>query len=383
MEGRTLPTRIVYVVDNISFRGGERTFLQLVSGLPRSRYEVAVACSPGGPFVERLHDLGVPVIAAEMRQRRRLDTVLSLAREFRRRGPHIVHTQGRGDPFGRVAARLARVPAVVSTAAAIGGRYRVEERWRRTLYRLIDFTTDRLVDRFIVVNRGAVDVLAGRHRVPPARIAVIPNGVEIERFDPGRVTRGAWRHRLGVPEDGFLIGGLGRLTWEKGFPDLIKAVASIQSPDVWLVIAGDGPDWEELRAQARALDVSARVLLPGFIDDVPGWLADLDLFVLPSHQEGHPVALLEAMAMALPVVATDIPGVGDTVTDGVDGHVVPAADPAVLAEAIKRVGSDPEGAGRLGRNARKKVEREFTARGMVRRTAALYEGLLAEKGLNA
>ena len=137
-EARSGPTRIVYVVDNISFRGGERTFLQLVQGLARSRYELAVACSPGGVFVEQLQDLGVPVIAAEMRKRRRLDTVLALAREFRRRRPHIVHTQGRGDPFGRLSARLARVPAVVSTTAMISTRYDVEERWRRIMYRAID-----------------------------------------------------------------------------------------------------------------------------------------------------------------------------------------------------------------------------------------------------
>ncbi len=177
-------TRVVYVVDNISFRGGERTFLQLVSGLPRSRYDVAVACSPGGVFVERLHDLGVPVIAAEMRQRRRFDTVLGLAREFRRRRPQIVHTQGRGDPFGRMAARLARVPGLVSTTAAIVARYEVQERWRRLLYRSIDRVTDPLVDRFIVVNRASVNALTQRHRIPASRIAVIPNGHTLFRTVP-------------------------------------------------------------------------------------------------------------------------------------------------------------------------------------------------------
>ncbi|UCC72979.1 MAG: glycosyltransferase [Gemmatimonadota bacterium] len=380
-DSRAGLTRIVYVVDNISFRGGERTFLQLASGLPRSRYEVTVACSPGGVLVERLHDLGVPVIAAEMRRRHRLDTVLALAREFRRRRPHIVHTQGRGDPFGRVASRLARVPAVVSTSAAIAARYTATEPWRKALYRLIDFTTDRLVDRYIVVDRRSVEVLVDRHGIPASRVVVIPNGIELERFDPAHAVRGAWRKRLRVSEGAFLIGGLGRLTWEKGFADLIRAFASIESSDIWLVIAGDGPEWEELRALARALDVSSRVLLPGFVEDVPGLLADLDLFVLSSHQEGHPLAVLEAMAMGLPVVATDIAGVGETITDGVDGTLVPPGDVAALAEAIKAVGRDPEAASRMGRHARKKVAREYTAERMVRRTAVLYEGLLAEKGL--
>jgi glycosyltransferase involved in cell wall biosynthesis len=380
-EAKARPTRIVYVVDNISFRGGERTFLQLAMGLPRGRYELAVACSPGGVFVERLQDLGVPVIAAEMRKRRRLDTVLALAREFRRRRPHIVHTQGRGDPFGRLAARFAGVPAVVSTTAMISSRYDVEERWRRVLYRAIDFTTDRLVDRYIVVNRASVDALTDRHRVPRSRIAVIPNGIELERYDPVEARRSAWRERLGVPKDATLVGGVGRLTAQKGFDDLIRAFAAIDRPDAWLVIAGDGPDWEELREMARMFDVSSRVLIPGFVEDIPGLLADLDLFVLSSRQEGHPMVMLEAMAMAVPIVATDIPGIDDTLTDGVEGRLVPPGDVAALADSMGVLINDPGTAARLGRNARKKVEREYTVERMVRRTAILYDGLLAEKGL--
>ncbi|UCC84167.1 MAG: glycosyltransferase [Gemmatimonadota bacterium] len=380
-EAKEGPTRIVYVVDNISFRGGERTFLQLAMGLPRSRYELAVACSPGGVLVERLQDLGVPVIAAEMRKRRRLDTVLGLAREFKRRRPHIVHTQGRGDPFGRLAAWLAGVPAVVSTTAMISTRYEVEERWRRALYRAIDFTTDRLVDRYIVVNRASVDALTARHGVPRSRVVVIPNGIELDRYDPVDTRGGAWRERLGVPADAILLGGVGRLTAQKGFDDLIRAFAAIARPDVWLVIAGDGPDWEELREMARMFDVSGRVLLPGFVEDVPGLLAALDLFVLSSRQEGHPMVMLEAMATAVPVAATDIPGVADTITDGVEGRLVPSGDVAALANAIVTLIDDPVMAARLGRNARKKIERDYTVERMVRRTAVLYDGLLAEKGL--
>lgn len=374
-------TRVVYVVDNISFRGGERTFLQLVSGLPRSRFDVAVACSPGGVFVERLHDLGVPVIAAEMRQRRRLDTVLDLAREFRRRRPHIVHTQGRGDPFGRLAARLARVPGLVSTTAAIAARYEVQERWRRMLYRGIDRLTDPLVDRFIVVNRASVNALTNRHRIPASKIAVIPNGVEIERYDPGRVARGAWRASHGVPDDALLIGGIGRLSWEKGFEDLMKALAALDDPDVYLVLAGEGPEWGDLRTLATGLEVAQRVIFAGFVEDVPGLLADLDLFVLSSLREGHPMVLLEAMAMGTPVVATDIAGVGDTITEGVDGRLVSAGDVPPLADAIRGLLRDPEAAARMGRNARKKIEREYTVERMVRRTAVLYDELLAQKGV--
>jgi glycosyltransferase involved in cell wall biosynthesis len=177
------------------------------------------------------------------------------------------------------------------------------------------------------------------------------------------------------------MGGVGRLTAQKGFDDLIRAFAAIDRPDVWLVIAGDGPDWEELRELARMFDVSGRVLIPGFVEDVPGLLGALDLFVLSSRQEGHPMVMLEAMATAVPVVATDIPGVGDTITDGVEGRLVPVGDIAALASAIVALIDDRATAGRLGRNARKKIERDYTVERMVRRTEVLYDGLLADKGL--
>ena len=371
--------RVVYVVDNLSFRGGERTFLQLVEGLDRGRYEPYVACSPGGVFVERLERLRIPVIPADMR-RRRLDTVFFLARLFRRIKPQIVHTQGRGDSFGRLAARLAGVPSLVSTTAAIASRYRVDELWRKALYRLIDVTTDRLVDRFVVVNRSSVDVLTERHGVRTSRVVVIPNGIEVDSYDRARAPRGSWRARFGIPDDAFLIGALGRLTWEKGFRDLLRAFAMAAGDHHWLAIGGEGPLREELETLASAPGIENRCVLPGFVEDVPEFLADLDLFVLPSHSEGHPMVLLEAMAMSVPVVATDIPGVVDTIMDGVDGRLVPVGDPQALAAALRALSTDRDAACRFGRNARKKVERDFTVQRMVHRTHLLYEELIQEKG---
>ncbi len=374
--------RLVYVVDNLSFRGGERTFLQLIEGLDRTRYDMCVACTPGGVFVERLEDLRIPVIPADMR-RRRLDTVFKLARILRRTKPHIVHTQGRGDPFGRLAARLAGVPAIVSTTAMIAGRYRVDEFWRKALYRAIDFTTDRLVDRYIVVNRSSVDALTGRHRVPASRIAVIPNGIEIGRYNRSGAGRGtgAWRQQHGIPPDAFLIGALGRFTEQKGFSDLLRAFAAMAGSDAWLAIGGDGDLWEELETLAAAPGIDGRCVLPGFIDDVPAFLDDLDMFVLSSHIEGHPMVLLEAMAMALPVVATSIPGVADMLDDGVNGRLVPVADIPALAAAMDGLRRDQDSARRYGVNARRKIEREYTVDRMVQRTELLYAELLEDKGV--
>ena len=374
-ENQEDPARIAFVVDNARFGGNERAVLQMVRGLPRSRYEAAVACSPGGAFVDHLHDLGIPVIATEVSDMGSLGAGFKLAREFRRFRPDIVHTLGDGALSGRIAARLARAAVIVSGGDAISDGERPSK--RKTWNRVVEQATARFVDRFVVSNRTAVGALVDRYRISPSRVAVIPGGVDIERYDPSRPRTGAWRTQLGIPNGAIIVGGIGRLVPQKGFRELIRAFASIDKRDVWLVIGGDGPGWEELQGLVEAFDLKGRVRFPGFVDAVPELLADLDIFVLPSLEESHPTVLLEALAMARPVVASDIAAVSDVITDGVEGKLAPAGDVPALAEAIVAFLGDANVARRCGRNARRKVEQEYTVERMVRRSAVLYEELLS------
>ena len=365
----------MFVVDNTRFGGHERAVLQLVRGLPQSSYETAVACSPGGVFVDHLHDLGIPVIAAGAPDSGSLGAGFRLAREFRRFRPDIVHALGEGALSGRIAARLARAPVIVSGGDPLGDDEKPSK--HQTWNRVVEQATARFVDRFVVSNRAAVGELADRYRISPGRVAVIPGGVDIGRYDPSRPRTGAWRTQLGIPPGAIVVGGIGRLVPKKGFRELIRAFASIDKRDVWLVIGGDGPGWEELQGLVEAFDLKGRVRFPGFVDAVPELLADLDIFVLPSLEESHPTVLLEAMAMARPVVASDIAAVSDAITDGIEGKLTLAGDVPVLAEAIGAFLSDATAARRCGRNARRKVEQEYTVERMVRRSAVLYEELLS------
>ncbi len=368
-------TRIAFVVDNNRFGGNERTVLQMVRDLPHGRYETGVACSPGGAFVDHLHDLGIPVIATEAPDTGSMGAGLRLAREFRRFRPDVVHTMGEGTLGGRIAARLARVPVIVSGGDAIGDDE--SPSGRMSWHRVVEQATSRFVDRFVVSNRNAVAALVERYRVSPSRVAVIPGGVDIERYDPTRPRTGAWRTQLGIPGHAIVVGGIGRLVPQKGFRELIRAFASIEKRDVWLVIGGDGNGWEELQGFVEAFDLKDCVRFTGFVDAVPELLADLDIFVLPSLRESHPTVLLEAMAMARPVVASDIAAVSDVITDGVEGKLASAGDVPALAEAIGSFLGDATVARRCGRNARKKVEQEYTVERMVRRSGLLYEELLS------
>jgi glycosyltransferase involved in cell wall biosynthesis len=318
-------TRIAYVVNDAGLHGAERTVLQLARGLPRGRYEVGVVCSPVGPFVDRLHDIGIPVLAADVPRRVGRQNLHALVRELRGFAPDIVHTMGSVDPAERFAARLTRATAVVSSITELPGP-RGARPWREVLGAAVGMTTDRFVDRYVVANRVSVDLLVERLGVAARKVVVIPFAVDLVAFDPARVRRGSWRARLGIPPDAVVLGALGRLTASKGFADLLRAFAALGNCDVWLIIAGEGPEWEELHTLAQAFDIAERALFLGFVDDVPELLSDVDVFVLPSRVQDHPLVLLEAMAMARPIVATDIAGVGDTIADGIEGRLVAAGD---------------------------------------------------------
>jgi glycosyltransferase involved in cell wall biosynthesis len=206
---------------------------------------------------------------------------------------------------------------------------------------------------------GARDQLLADLGLPAARVHVVPNGVDVPA-DPAGPAGAA------VPR----VGGLGRLTGQKGFDVLVEAVGLLVARGVAVeaVVGGEGRDGDRLRAAAAGLPVA----FPGFVHDVRGFLAGLDVFCLSSRREALPLVLLEAMAEGLPCVATDV---GDVVAAvGEDAVVVPPGDPAALATALAALLADPARRAALGRRARARAVRSFDAGDMSRRTFALLAG---------
>jgi len=377
--------KICYVVDNISFRGGERTFAQLVLGLDSRHYEIHAICSPGGRFVDVLETAGVPVFPVDMRNKWNLPGLLPMTRYLRQHRFDIVHTQGRGDPFGRIAARLAGVPLVISTPAMIVSRYWGAGLGRRLLYRIIDRVTDPLVDQCIVVNHESVDTLVRDHGVPRDRIAVILNGIEFERYAPSPAARAAWRGRWHLSDDEPAVGAIGKLTWQKGFEYLIRAWPQVraQVPNARLFILGEGELESELKTLAAELGVAGSCTFTGFEPNVPEALAGLDVFALPSLVEGLPMVLLEAMAAGKPIVASRIAGSLEAITDGLDGLLATAGDADALAALLIELIRSPHLAAQLSAAAQHTARQRFTVERMVRETEALYQRLLAQRRANA
>ncbi|MCE9547626.1 MAG: glycosyltransferase family 4 protein [Planctomycetia bacterium] len=224
---------------------------------------------------------------------------------------------------------------------------------------------------------------------PPQRVHLIPNGVEIppEPDDPAAARRLARtilaeaNDDLVLPPGARLAVYAGRLHAAKGLTELVTAWQTVAQRDrnAWLWLFGEGPLEDALAEQIRTAGLGGRVRLAGVFDEVGDVLRAADLFVLPSHEEGLSLSLLEAMASGVPVVATDIPGNRQLVEDGTHGLLVPVQDATSLAAGIDRVLSDPAAATRAAAG-RERVRKHFSLDKMAREHVALFERLIAERG---
>jgi glycosyltransferase involved in cell wall biosynthesis len=226
------------------------------------------------------------------------------------------------------------------------------------------------------VNAAAVaDVLRTRERVDPGRIDVIPTGIDLARFEP-RPRDHAFRTAHGLGDEPLLV-CVGRLDRYKGHDHLIEAFAALARarPRARLLLVGDGRFRDVLTATAQRAGLGDRVCFAGALGDVRPALAAADVFVQASDEEGLPGAVLEAMAMGLPVVATDVGGTREAVDDGVTGLLVPARDAAALAAAVLRLLDDPGLAARFASFARKRAAEEFSSERELALTEDVYRRL--------
>ena len=368
------PRTVVHFSDSDAFGGTERALVQLVAGLDRARWRPVVfhADGPGAAqLAAESAALGARTVAVERgaSPMRGVASIPALARALRRERAVVFHahqTWSLSCRYGIVAAALARVPARVASAQLF------VEMPRLLAVDAQHAVLSRCLHRHVAVSRHVAGRLRDRLGVPDAKITVIPNAVEarvaVARDD-------ALRAQLGVGGGRALVLTVARLEEQKGITHLLDAAASL--PEAVFAIAGEGPERARLVAKAASLGVADRVRWLGHRDDVPYLLACADLFVLPSLNEGLPLAAMEAMLAGVPIVATDAGGTGEIVRNGATGLLVAPADPRALSEAIRTMLGDRARAMRLATAARELIEREHSAAAMVAATSRLYEELLA------
>ncbi|MGN6167549.1 MAG: glycosyltransferase [Solirubrobacteraceae bacterium] len=365
---------IYFYTDSREFGGAERALLLLIENLDLVAWRPTLLLDhvPGGTAIaEEASALGIPV---------RSIAPMPLGIVGARRAPHLARLLRATRPdvfhahlswplaakYPLIAAVAARLPAVVATVHLIP-EFRLD---RSNFLQLRALAMG--VGRYIAVSRNIATELRQRFRWPPHKIEVIHNGVRIDRYRV--VAPPELRASLTDGRDWPIALTCARLDPQKCHAALLRAAADV--PDTVFVFAGEGPQRSALQRQAVELGIADRVRFLGFRADVPQLLAAADVFALPSAYEGSPLAVLEAMAAARPVVGSAIGGTDELINDGVTGLLVRPGDHSALVQALARLVSDPELRRTLGRRAQKRAVSEFEAEAMARRVMRVYDKLL-------
>nr|WP_202439173.1 glycosyltransferase [Streptomyces sp. SID8356] len=329
----------MHIITGLGVGGAEQQLRLLLRHLP-VECDVVTLTNPG-PVADGLRADGVRVVHLGMRGNRDLSAVGRLTRLIRDGRYDLVHTHlYRACVYGRIAARLAGVRAAVATEHSLG-RAEIEGRPLTRGIRALYLSTERLGAATVAVS----STVAGRLRdwgVPAERIRLVPNGIDADRFrfDPDR--RLAVRAALGIPQGAFVVGGVGRLVPGKRFDVAVRAVAAL--PDVWLLLAGDGPEAPALRALAARLGAADRIRLLGEcgtegggpVPGVPALLSAVDTFVSTSREESFGLAAVEALAAGLPVLHDACPAIDDLSAAHAPGATRIAGSPDELTAVLRR-----------------------------------------------
>jgi glycosyltransferase involved in cell wall biosynthesis len=373
------PIRLAYIIKSMEVGGSQTHLMQVLRLLDRGRFDPVLYCLTGeGELLDSARALGVPIHAptagASFKGPGLMTRVAALARALRRDRIDIVHNYLlRANLVGSISARVARVPVVLCSKRGC--------HWRRGFELLSARIGNALADSVMVNAEAVRDFVHGNEGCPREKMVVIPSGVDTDRFQP--LPPAPFKARLGLPEDRLVVGVITRMRVRKGVEEFIRAIGEVRQtrPEVHGVIVGDVSLDEPLQELVRSLRVQTHLSLLGRRSDMPEVLSAFDVFVLSSHDEGMSNAILEAMAMEKPVVATDVGGTGEVVRHGHSGVLVPPKDPHALALAISDVLAQPVRAHEMGRLGRRLVVDGFSAQAMVRQMEQLYFDLAAARGL--
>lgn len=350
----------------------------------RAGYDVVGVSAPG-PFVAELESAGIRHVALRnaTRSKNLGRDVMAAGELYRLIGtlrPDIVHTHNpKPGVYGRLAAKAARVPVIVNT---VHGLYATPQ--DRALKRAAVYSLERLAasvsDAELVQNPEDLDVLR-RIRIPEERLHLLGNGVDLDRFRPGTEravqARERIRRQLGATDETVVVLAVGRLVREKGYLELFEAAGQLPGGTM-VVVAGpiEPGKADALMPSETAAAEQRGVKILGHRPDVEDLYAGADIYALASHREGFPRSAMEAAAMGLPIVATDIRGCRQVVEDGVSGLLIPVRDAAALAVGIKRLAGDAGLRRSMGQAAARKALTDFDQQKVIDITLEVYRSLL-------
>ncbi len=368
--------KVLHVIDSAGYGGGERYVADIIRHAS-SDVDHIVAIPSAGHFAAQLQSLGVGYVIIDMRRRFSFSSVFELCRLIRHFRVDLVHSHGyRANIYSRFAAVLAGKSHICTMHVSLYD-YGDTGVWLRRFYIGIEMLTAVATHRYICISR-AMQEDARRMNIGRQKMIHIPNGVDGRRFNPG-VDASELKVDPGLIGRGPVIGTVGRMVPEKGQSYLVEALSLLKSryPDLKCIFLGEGPLLKDLEEQAEQLSVSEMCVFAGVREDIERIYPLMDVFVLPSLREPFGLAILEAMASGVPVIATAAGGPLDFLRSGDNGILTAPCNSAALAEEIDGLLSNSKKRMRLAEAGLQTVKRCFTIEKMVSLIESEYRHLVS------
>lgn len=365
--------KILFFITDLGIGGAERLLLAILEKLDRKKYYPVVCCFYGGEVLKQIEALNIKVINLKVKNKLDFTFFWKFFFVLKREKPRIIHTHlFHANIVGRLVARLAGVPVVISTqhySSNFHGYFGI----------LLDRLTAPLTDRIIAVSEAAKMFCVKQEYIEAKKISVVYNGVELDSIN--RQVNSKELPNQPSLRDGPIIGSAGRFVAIKGFEYLFYAIPEVivRYPGAKFFILGYGPLKQHLIELANKLHISDKVKFMSPQTEVCEFLSLLDVYVLPSLSEGLSITLLEAMAMEKHIVATNVGGNSEVIIDGETGLLVPAQNPNAISRAIIYLLENKPHAIQMGIRAKKQVENRFNINRMLKDTELIYDSLSAAK----
>ncbi len=368
------PIRVMFLLTSMPIGGAETLLVNLVRRFDQARIVPLIGCMKQQGVLGRELSKELPVFANLINHKYDIGVVKRIKRMFIDQDVDAVITVGAGDKmfWGRLAARQAKVPVVLSALHSTG--------WPDGVGRLNRMLTP-ITDGFIAVARQHAEYQVNQEKFPSHKVFLIPNGIDKDRFIFDAKSRLAWRKKFGISVEAPVVGIVAALRPEKNH-DLFLEVArrvSNSVPEARFVVAGDGPERARLEMLANQKGIADRVVFVGSTHDVCGVLSMMDLFALTSHNEASPVSIMEALSCERPVVATDVGSIDESVIDGQTGFLVPAGDAKAMAARWVEVLCDSNLGQQLGKCGREHIVANSSLDSMTEGYTSLVENIFDRK----
>jgi glycosyltransferase involved in cell wall biosynthesis len=368
--------RILQLISSGGYYGAENMLVNLVHQLRSRGFDIVVGVfenthRPGkaNALQDELKTRNISVEMIPCEGKIDLSTISSIRSCVEKHAIDVVHSHGyKADIYGYFALRKLSTPIVATC-----------HNWpskslHMRLYSLADRILLRKFDKVAAVSDKVAGLLR-RCGVPTAKVEVIDNGIDIDKFADRKPTLLNEMERPGK----LLIGTVGRLVRKKGYEYLLKAIKGLENPNLMVVLVGDGPERKSIEELAGRLGISENVRIFGYRPDMPEVYASLDIVVLPSLDEGLPLTVLEAMAAKRAIVATDVGAVGKAIIDGQTGLLVRPAAVEPLRDAIAQLVANSDLRAQLGTRAQRRARERFSASAMAKSYAELYDSVLSRE----